>query len=222
MFQIYRLRSFQAMNYFFSSLVKSKISIGQPGTNLTLYPTIFILYSNKKREYYKKGVLKMMKRLYLLLALTSLLMFLPPIIQAQTKSRFIPAYAFLPRDGDPTWGFESGYMYLKDTSIVGAAAAAPVRLPDGAIITKVVMRYWDNGDADLQMQLWRRNMYTDEEQQLTVFGTDGSEALWRLDEEDNIWGPRISNSGYSYYLFVNFTGKGLDYRLAGVKIIYLE
>lgn len=166
----------------------------------------------------------MMKKSYLFLVLISLLMLLPPIIQAQTKSLFIPAYAFLPRNDDPNWGFKSGYLYLKDTSPVFGAVAAPVHLPDGAIITKVVMRYWFNApEGGIQGKLYRRNMYTDEEQfMVSTLGVTGMAPSWRTDEETNIWGPRISNSGYSYYLFIRFTGKGEEIRLAGIKIIYIE
>jgi len=164
----------------------------------------------------------MIKKSFLVLALIFLLMFFPSIIQAQTKSLFIPAYAFLKKKNEPIFGYEAGYIWLKETSPITQALVAQVQLPEGAIISKILIRYLDNGDSGLQLELYRRNMYNDKEQYLAQFSSLGSDPSWRMGEDSSITFPKVSNSGYCYYLHLGMYGRGLDYRFAGIKILYVE
>jgi len=170
----------------------------------------------------------MIKKFCFILAFISLLMLVPPLIQAQSKSLYIPAYAFMSREDDPDrpWEFKSGYLYPKDTGY-GCVVVAPVHLPDGANITKVVMRYWfpeppDGVSRGINGEMFRRNMYTDEQEYIAhLYGTPGG-ASWQTIEDTRIHRPIINNSGYSYYLHISISGQGDVIRLAGVKILYIE
>ena len=170
----------------------------------------------------------MIKKIIFLWVFISLLVLLPPMIQAQSKSLYIPAYAFMSREDDPDWVFKSGYIYPKDTGGGVVVVVAPVHLPDGANITKVIMRYWfiepQEGEEARGIQgiMYRRNLYTDEDQQMAYLSASPGGPSWETLEYINVGRPIISNSGYSYYLQINIYGQGEGIRLAGVKILYIE
>jgi hypothetical protein len=170
----------------------------------------------------------MIKKIFFVLAFISLLVLLPPLIQAQSKSLYIPAYAFLSRDDDPDWAWacKSGYIYPKDTGY-GCRVGAPVHLPDGANITKIVIRYWfpeppEGVSRGISVTMYRRNLYTNEQQQMAYMSPYHGGPSWQTFERTNVSKPIISNSGYSYYLHISISGQGDVIRLAGVKILYIE
>jgi len=170
----------------------------------------------------------MIKKFCFILAFISLLMLVPPLIQAQSKSLYIPAYAFMSREDDPDWVFKSGYIYPKDTGGGVVVVVAPVYLPDGANITKVIMRYWfiepQEGEEarGIEGTMNRRNMYTDKEEYMVILYATSGGASWQTIEDTRIHRPIINNSGYSYYLHISISGQGDVIRLAGVKILYIE
>ena len=163
-----------------------------------------------------------MRKSIFVVSLFSLLLVFPSLTQAQTKSIFIPAYAFHPMYDESEWNMGGGELYLDTTSIY-AWFTAHVMLPDGARITKVVARAYDNGPATFLVGLYRRNMYTNLEDEMAEIYTAGADPSWRSFIDDSVHYWTINNSGYGYYVCVNFgTAKGSEYRIEGIKIVYLD
>ena len=153
-----------------------------------------------------------------LIILVFLLVVFPFISNAQTKSLQISAYAFYPMSSDTEWWANVGEIHIEPTSPEGKFRA-PVFLPEGAIIKKILLRYHHDAVAGFTLTLYRRNMYTDVEQEMTnIITTQAGSYIWL--STYSIAHKVINNSGYCYYLVADFPPATYRARLAGVKIIY--
>jgi len=66
----------------------------------------------------------------------------------------LTAYDFQPRSMDSDWRYFNG-RELYNPGVTTGYYYAPVHLPDGATINKVVLYYFDNDETNLQLSLFR-------------------------------------------------------------------
>jgi len=161
----------------------------------------------------------MLKKTTLIVIMVFLLFFLPLASQAQEKSLFISGFAFYPMDSETIWESNSGVIWIEPTSPKGKLRA-PVFLPEGAIIKKVILRYKTQGDdITFSMTLYRRNMYTDVEQVMASMIAPLAVNYVNL-ATYSIAYRTVNNSGYCYYVVIDIPPSARAARIAGVKILY--
>lgn len=128
-------------------------------------------------------------------------------------------FAFYPRSGSGLVEYTiQGLMYnpMPTTSQV---FMAPVNLPNGAIVTKVVIYYYDESSDDMNVYLTRVPLVSGIEIMATVVSSGNSGYGWAQTEV--ITNQVIDLQNYAYYLFVYLTG-GNDtlLSLSGVRVDY--
>lgn len=132
----------------------------------------------------------------------------------------VPASEFniTPSDGM----FMGGQMVYK-TGTLGYLTA-PVHLPDGAVIKNIRVFYYDNSSYYMQVNLVRRNQFTDEMTSLFTVQTSGA-----LDEYrsivDSTCSPapsyrKVYNNTCQYYMRAYFDTTGSNLILYGISIEY--
>lgn len=164
----------------------------------------------------------MLKKILFMACLISVFVLLPALSQAQTKQMFVPGYAFIPMNTDVDQKAAGGKIWVTNTTLSGWLMA-PVYLPDNAGVTKIAVRYLDNGTSTFSVGLWRHNMYTNTEQQMASISSLGQSSSYQTGIDSSVTYWRISTSGYGYYLCINFgAAKGEMYKVEGVKIEYIE
>jgi hypothetical protein len=165
---------------------------------------------------------EMIKKVSLLLGLMAMFVIFPAVGQAQTKQLMISGYAFHAMDYDAEFTMGGGVIYSLVTT-THTWFAAPVYLPQGAKITKIEVRASNNGAASFTVGLWRRNVYSNVEQQMAVVTVTNTGGAWQSFTDSTVSYWQVNNSGYGYYVCINFgSAKGPNYMLEGVKIDYLQ
>ena len=139
---------------------------------------------------------------------------------AQTNSLVIPAYGFYPMRFDTEWFANLGEIRIRSTPTnPEGKLRAPVFLPEGAVIKKVILRYELHEEPAITMTLYRRNMYTDVEQ--VVASIIAPQALYFQNiATASIANGTVNNSGYCYYVVIDIPPSARAARIAGVKILY--
>jgi len=144
---------------------------------------------------------------------------IPFVSYAQTESLYLSAYAFYPMSSDTEWFANVGYIRIEMTSPEGKLRA-PVLLPDGAIIKKILLRYRQDDDTIFALTLYRRNMYTDVEQVMASMIAPQMSGNFGYLSTYGIAYRTVNNSGYCYYVVIDIPSGARAARIAGVKILY--
>jgi hypothetical protein len=154
---------------------------------------------------------------------------------AKTKYLNIPSNALHSMSGayDVTLGTyvsgydgESGYAYIANGGTTGATAVAtaPVYLPDGAIVTELYVRYYDqdatyNGTFSLE----RKNISSINNQTMvsyTSIGSASSPAGPGIQSLTTILNPIIDNANYEYYFKFKTTQLNTNIAVLDIRITY--
>ncbi|MFQ6083218.1 MAG: hypothetical protein ACE5WD_07660 [Candidatus Aminicenantia bacterium] len=158
----------------------------------------------------------MRKKLILIFAIVSLFSLFVEIIKAEEI--MVPASAFNPYSQDNLYQRNFLRIY-SDWGSPEEAFFAPVYLPQGKRVHKVIIYYYDLGSENIAVRLYRTNMYTYSANmmvQVTSKGDSGNGS----NSSYSISTPVINNSGYGYSLKIYFpVGGGSIYRIYGVKIV---
>lgn len=127
-------------------------------------------------------------------------------------------YAFYPRSGSGEVEYLQGFVW-NPLPTTDQYFMAPVNLPNGATITKVVIYYYDNSIDDLIVYLQRIPLVSGIETMATVVSSEYSGYGWAQTEVIN--NPEIDLQNYAYYLVVYLKG-GNDWTLSlsGVRVDY--
>ena len=97
---------------------------------------------------------------------------------------------------------------------------APLALPNGATITKLVVYYWDNSATlDLTGQLYRVAFDGTGAAPMAVVSSSGYSAVYSYAETASIVNPVVDQQSYSYLLELTLP-PSLDLRLVGMRIDY--
>ncbi|MCL5256441.1 MAG: hypothetical protein M1319_01420 [Chloroflexi bacterium] len=127
----------------------------------------------------------------------------------------VPPSAFTPWNSAVSYENHSTYLRL-----VGNAGAftAPVYLPQGAKVTKLVVYCLDNdAAAGCQVVLGRTAVNSAVPEWLARVNSSDSATVQKL-MDNTIVHPTINNGSYSYYL--DFSVSGTSFLLYSIKIVY--
>lgn len=111
----------------------------------------------------------------------------------------VPAAAFVPKDPTHEY-YNDGYRLINPATGVGPDFVAPVHLPNGATVTKVVVYFYDDSsDGSDYVWVWlgRNEHDNDFSTMAYVFSTDVGDGS---NHDDTIDYATIDNSQYSYFL----------------------
>jgi hypothetical protein len=114
------------------------------------------------------------------------------------------------------------YLYAQDS--IGSLHA-PVELPHGAIIKSMRIFFLDNhATGDLEVHLYRRNLYNGDYLELFYLESSGASNTDRFEVDSTIYPApsyrRVYNNACQYYIKAYFGGYGTTLRLYGVTIEY--
>ena len=97
---------------------------------------------------------------------------------------------------------------------------APVHLPQGAQITSVVVRYYDNTTGNITVRLVRRNMYSNVSQWMCDWDSTGASSGWQGHKITGLTYWTVDNTGYGYFIWIYFSESSLSLRVEGIRINY--
>jgi hypothetical protein len=113
-------------------------------------------------------------------------------------------------------------IYFTGASIGVTGCIAPVFLPHGATVTKMVAYFIDQDDSGtpLQFNLDMSRMSDGAFQQMAIVVSSGSSPEIRSLEDVSIINPLIDNSNFFYFIRTSLPHAGSNVRIRGVKIEY--
>jgi len=129
---------------------------------------------------------------------------------------------FTPAEPDVKWStmYVEGYLYNPSTTVFGWYVA-PISLPDGAIVTKVVAYYVDTSESyALQVFLYRKTLGSDVTSTMSYLISDGEDGLTHV-YDDTVQFNEVDNQMYAYYMILTIPN-GLDRSLLfdGIRVDY--
>jgi hypothetical protein len=132
-------------------------------------------------------------------------------------------YDFHPKEKDTVYSRNGLHMYLDPTS-TSYEFFAPVHLPQDAIITSVVVFYYDAAaPEDLNITLEKVNKYNKAETTMADWSTSGQTFSDQIHKISPITGGnKVDNGGYIYFVTAFFSDSSAEttLKLYSVKIIY--
>jgi len=133
---------------------------------------------------------------------------------------------FIPASSEATYELPSGWYLYAQSGSQDRHFYAPVQLPHNAVISSVVVFYYDNDSGSLTVSLKRNNLYADSpakfEQILCSWESAGAEAMAKSYKISPVAYSTVNNGGYIYRLDLYFSSETADDMISfgGVKIIY--
>ncbi|MFQ6083222.1 MAG: hypothetical protein ACE5WD_07680 [Candidatus Aminicenantia bacterium] len=155
----------------------------------------------------------------LLIVLSTVCLFVFSAVVSQAAEIMIPGTAFKPYDETVQFVIANSEVYVKSGSSQRSMYAPVFGLPHNERVHKVVVYFSRYVTTNVSVYLKRKNMYTRTVQTMatiTIAGPMGDGYSYT----STIYTPVISNSGYGYYIYVNFpSGAGTNFKIHGVKIV---
>ncbi len=130
--------------------------------------------------------------------------------------------AFVPMSSTGTYSFNIAGGGLYNPGTTNVFYEAPVNLPHGAKITKVVVYYIDNSTAS-NMWVWLAvvGMDTSSITQMASLTTTGANVTNRVVEDTTITPDTIDNQSNAYWIEVSIPGnQGANLVIRGIRIDY--
>ena len=123
---------------------------------------------------------------------------------------------FIPHSDSDTYLKVSGYL-----STTNDIFTAPVNIPHGAVITKLVEYFYDNvATQALSVFLYRNDRIGGSSGTMALISVNTNLAGWRSAEDTTIAGATVDNDNYVYRVYVDFSASDADIRLGSIKIEY--
>ncbi len=98
---------------------------------------------------------------------------------------------------------------------------APLWLPNGATVTKLVLYGWDSSSTeDIQVSLFRVGLDDASVDVMAQVSSAGSIMAYRSFETTSIAEPVIDQQSYAYVAEVGLAGVGIQTRFVGIRIDY--
>jgi hypothetical protein len=105
---------------------------------------------------------------------------------------------------------ESGSMFYQ----------AALSIPNNITVTKMVVYFYDNTQADLVVALWRFDPATGDHVEMATVASADFLNQYRNAEDATIVDPTVDQQKYSYYVEVGMPPSGSALRVAAVRIDY--
>jgi hypothetical protein len=161
-----------------------------------------------------------MKKSVLTLSMVTLFFLFPLVLQAQEQSLMLGPADFAPYLDDHDYVRRSYELY----STSGASNQyfyAPIHLPNGVRLKRVVLFFHDSGSGFLLLNVIRDNKYNFYSEDVIGFTlTSGTPGNSTLTAGANWAYNLINNNGYTYTLMIHFNESGSEYKFYGAKVIY--
>ena len=149
--------------------------------------------------------------------------------QCVTKVLVVPPSAMRPQDhyiNDLNWYAYDDEFYFDTAYFDPVRGNAPIYLPHGAYVTKLVVFYTDNGndpDEEIGVYLYRQEMATGTSEQMAAVSSSlkASNPGRRMLKDSSI-NYDVINYNYSYTLMVRFYIGHDNVRFHGAIIVYEE
>jgi hypothetical protein len=127
--------------------------------------------------------------------------------------------------GEVFQSFSSSYTASKTGGQLYSATAlswwnVPLNLPDGAVITKLSLTYWDNSSSNVAAKIWRISTIDGTQAMLASFTTSSVTAAWQVGSTTTITTPTIDNSLFAYEVTLDGFDGTPDIKVAAVVIEY--
>ncbi|MDH4209795.1 MAG: hypothetical protein OEV76_13035 [Anaerolineae bacterium] len=128
-------------------------------------------------------------------------------------------YLFKPVDPSYKWDYtRKGELYNPGDTAAGYAA--PLSLPHGATVTKVVVWYYDILEANLTVTLERAHLDNNTYDTMASVASSGT-AGYGYGEDESIDYAEIDLQSYAYYAYLTMPGLGSsDFTLVGIRVDY--
>ena len=145
---------------------------------------------------------------------------------AYADSIIIGPTDFIPENSEATYDIPSGWYLHAQSGSQERHFYAPVHLPHNAVISSVIVFYYDNDSGSISFSMKRNNLYADHqdkfEQTLCSWESTGAEAMAKSHKISPIAYSTVNNGGYIYRLDIYFSSEtaGDLLSIGGVKIIY--
>jgi hypothetical protein len=160
------------------------------------------------------------KKSVLTLGMAVLLFLSPMLLQAQEKSLMISSADFVPHQNDNGIWRNAEYFYTQ-TGATHRYFYAPIDLPDGVRLKRVVLFFHDSGTGYVQLTVYRNNKYTGgQDYVVSSTSSSGTPGDSSLSAGANWAYNLISNNGYSYSLRIYFSEAGSAYKFIGARVVY--
>ena len=161
-----------------------------------------------------------MKKSILTLSMVVVFFLIPMLLQAQEVSIMLGSFDFVPyQDDNDYWRNADGFY--SESGAVYRYFSAPLHLPEGVRIKRVVLFFHDSGASGVQLRVYRNNKYSGAQDEVigthTSSGTPGDSTLTA---NANWTYNLVQNTGYSYSLRIHFTGSGSAYKFFGARVFY--
>jgi len=152
----------------------------------------------------------------------SIVLFAPNF--ARADSVVLAPNDFFPLSDDALFQSSIDGLFVESGSPSGVFYA-PVKLPEGAKITSVVLFYKDDSSSgNIEINLWKKNIYTlDNTMMATWTSSADTAAVPLIHKLSPIYGGNsVNNGGYFYIVRIQFSDPGAfaDCMLYAVKIMY--
>jgi hypothetical protein len=164
-----------------------------------------------------------MKRSLLVLGTVFLFLLISMQLQAQEKSLMLGPADLLPLEDDIDYWQNGEYIKINTSTVTYHYFYAPIHLPDGVRIKRIVVFYGDNDATEnVGFYLFRENMYNGAYGGIISDTTSSGAVTGRrtLTAYANWTNNLISNGGYTYSFTVYFSDLAPSLYFYGVKIIY--
>ena len=146
--------------------------------------------------------------------------FLLSPVWAHAYSILFGTSLFTPRTDDIDYYKTEKTLYVHPNS-PDNHFSAPVFLPQGSIMTSLVVFFWDNSPAALEIRLKKVNVYNGDEVTLCTYATEGATPGWQSIKLSNIRRNKVNNDGYIYAISLWFSSPvGNELAFRAVKINY--
>jgi hypothetical protein len=160
-----------------------------------------------------------MKKRFAVVIILGFTFLISPFLSHAYSILFGPSL-FTPRTDDIDYFKSDKTLYVNPNS-PDNYFTAPVFLPQGSTVTSLVIFFWDNSEATLEVRLKKVNVYNGNEITMCFYSSQGVNPGWQTAKIANIWRNRINNDGYIYVISVWFSrpvGNELAFR--AIKINY--
>jgi len=132
------------------------------------------------------------------------------------------AHLFTPANKYTEWNYCNRNELYNDSDTTPAAFAAPLSLPHGATVTKLVAYYYDYADVGLTVTLERAHL--DSSSYDTMASVTSTGQGYNHGEDASIDYAQIDLQSYTYYAYLTIPvpvgGEQTDLTLVGIRVDY--
>jgi hypothetical protein len=163
-----------------------------------------------------------MKKNLSVLSIVLVLFLSPLLLQSQEQYLMLGPSDMLPYMDDNDYSHSGVELYSENVA-THRYFYAPIHLPDGVRLKRVILFYYDDHGGNIQLDVYRENLYTGATNTICTWSSAGTSTSRQIQTIGANWTYNlISNGGYTYFLKIYFTDStaGNATRFFAAKIVY--